>query len=85
MNFIVKWIAEMEAKKMLSKLYTALDGYKTYLAAILAAVFGVLATTDWVAFSNDPKTGLSIVGMAVLMAVMRAITQATTVKKAKKK
>lgn len=51
-----------------------LTGYRTYLVAVLTAVFGVLATTDWVSFFNDPKAGWSIVGMSVLMAVMRSIT-----------
>lgn len=49
-------------------------GYRTYIVAIVTAVFGVLASTDWVTFFNDPKAGWSIVAMSVLMAVMRSIT-----------
>lgn len=49
-------------------------GYRTYIVAALTAAFGVLATTDWVKFFDDPKTGLSIVAMSILMAVMRSIT-----------
>ena len=59
-----------------------LNGYKTYLVSIVAAIFGALATTDWVTFFNDPKAGWSIVVMSLVMAVMRAITGATTVKAA---
>lgn len=59
-----------------------LNGYKTYLAASLLAVFGVLANTDWGSFLNDPKNGSVAIGAAVLMAVMRALTQVTTVKQA---
>lgn len=59
-----------------------LNGYKTYLIAALTAILGVLAATDWVSFFNDPKAGAAIVGMSILMAVMRAITGATTVKAA---
>jgi hypothetical protein len=59
-----------------------LNGYKTYLVAILTAVLGVLAATDWVSFFNDPKAGWAVLAMSVLMAVMRAITGATTVKEA---
>jgi len=59
-----------------------LNGYKTYLVAVLTAVFGVLATHDWISFFNDPKAGWAILGMSLLMAVMRAITSATTVKEA---
>lgn len=59
-----------------------LNGYKTYLVAVLTALFGVLAATDWVTFFNDPKTGWAVLAMSILMAVMRAITSATTVKDA---
>lgn len=59
-----------------------LNGYKTYLAAGLLAVFGVLANTDWVSFLNDPKAGGVAVGAAILMALMRVLTQVTTVKQA---
>lgn len=51
-----------------------LVGYRTYLASALLATFGVLAMTDWVAFLNDPKTGMVAVGSAVLMAILRSIT-----------
>lgn len=59
-----------------------MNGYKTYLVAILMAVFGALAQTDWNTFLNDPKAGWAVIASAVIMAVMRAITQATTVKQA---
>ena len=60
-----------------------IDGYKTYLAAVLLAVFGVLAQADWNQLLNHPNSASWVaIGSAVLMAVMRAITQATTVKKA---
>lgn len=49
-------------------------GYRTYIVAAMTAVFGVLATTDWVKFFDDPKAGASIVAMSVLMAIMRSIT-----------
>lgn len=51
-----------------------LVGYRTYIAAVLLAVFGVLAQTDWVSVLNDPKAGWVAVGSAVLMAVLRTIT-----------
>ena len=60
-----------------------LNGYKTYLAAALLAVFGVLAQADWNELLNHPNAASWVaIGSAVLMAVMRAITQATTVKQA---
>jgi hypothetical protein len=51
-----------------------MNGYRTYLAAILMAVFGALASTDWIAFLDDPKAGAVAVGSAILMAAMRALT-----------
>jgi hypothetical protein len=51
-----------------------MTGYRTYLAAALVAVFGVLASTDWIAFLDDPKAGAVAVGAAMLMAAMRSVT-----------
>lgn len=49
-------------------------GYRTYIVAVLAAIFGALAIVDWNAVLTDPSAGWATVVMAVLMAVMRAIT-----------
>lgn len=51
-----------------------LVGYRTYLIAAITAALGALAAADWVSFFNDPKAGLAVIGMSVLMAVMRSIT-----------
>ena len=51
-----------------------LTGFKTYIAAALVAVFGVLQAVDWVTFIGNPKAGLQTVGLAVLMAIMRSVT-----------
>lgn len=59
-----------------------MTGYKTYIASALLALFGVLVQVDWVKFLDDPKSGYVAVGAAILMAVMRAWTEQTTVKKA---
>ena len=57
-----------------------LNGYKTYIVAALIAAFGVLANTDWSSLLDHPDSAKWVaIGSAVLMAVMRAITQATTV------
>jgi hypothetical protein len=53
---------------------THMKGYRTYLAAALVALFGALASTDWIAFLDDPKAGAVAIGSAVLMAVMRTFT-----------
>lgn len=51
-----------------------MQGYRTYLASGLLAMFGVLASTDWVSFLSDPKAGAVALGSAVLMAVLRSVT-----------
>lgn len=51
-----------------------MTGYRTYLAAALVAIFGALASTDWIAFLDDPKAGAVAIGSAMLMAVMRTLT-----------
>lgn len=51
-----------------------MQGYRTYLAALLPVMFGVLQMTDWNAFLNDPKAGLVGIGSGLLMAIMRTIT-----------
>lgn len=51
-----------------------MQGFRTYIAAALVAVFGVLQATDWVAVISNPKASLTTVGIAVLMAIMRSIT-----------
>lgn len=51
-----------------------MTGYRTYIAAALVAIFGALASTDWVAFLDDPKAGAVAVGSAILMAAMRRFT-----------
>jgi hypothetical protein len=51
-----------------------LTGYKTYIAAALVAMFGVLQATDWVSFIGNPKAGLQTVGVAILMAILRTVT-----------
>lgn len=54
-------------------------GRKTYVVALLTLIVGVLAETDWVKVVDDPKGGLGLIVGSVLMAVMRWITQQTTV------
>jgi hypothetical protein len=51
-----------------------LVGYKTYIAAFLVAVTGVLAQTNWIDFLNNPKAGLVAIGSAILFAALRAVS-----------
>lgn len=52
-----------------------LNGYRTYIAAALVAVFGALAATDWISFLDDPKAGAVAIASAILMALMRSFTK----------
>jgi hypothetical protein len=51
-----------------------MKGYRTYFAAALVALFGVLASTDWISVLSDPKAGAVALGSAALMAVLRSVT-----------
>lgn len=51
-----------------------MKGYRTYVAAALVALFGALASTDWIGFLDDPKAGAVAIGAAALMAVLRSVT-----------
>lgn len=51
-----------------------MKGYRTYVAAALVALFGVLAQTNWVEFLANPQAGAVALGSAALMAIMRSIT-----------
>lgn len=51
-----------------------LTGYKTYIAAALVAVFGLLASTDWVSFLSNPSAGATALITSLIFAVLRAIT-----------
>ena len=55
-----------------------LNGWKTYIAALVPIVFGVIQMTDWNAFLANPKAGMVALGSGILMAVMRWITTQTT-------
>ncbi|WP_461411681.1 hypothetical protein [Gemmatimonas sp.] len=58
------------------------QGRKTYIAALITLVLGVLAEADWVKVVEDPRGGLGMIGVSLLMVVMRFVTQKTTVKAA---
>jgi len=51
-----------------------MKGYRTYIAAALVSLGGIIAQTDWIAFMAKPKAGLVALGSGMLMAVMRSVT-----------
>jgi hypothetical protein len=46
MNFLVKWIVEKEGVKMLTSLWSKIDGYKSYGLAVVA-IFVALVGHFW--------------------------------------
>lgn len=57
-------------------------GWKTYAVAVIQVVVGVLSTTNWVSFLDNPQAGLVAIGSGLMFAAMRYVTQQTTVKEA---
>lgn len=51
-----------------------MQGYRTYIAAALVGLGGILAQTDWISFMANPKAGAVAIGSAIIMMVMRSIT-----------
>lgn len=52
-----------------------MKGYRTYIAAAIVAVVGVLQGLDWVSIVQNPKAfGWSTVGLAAIMAIFRSVT-----------
>ncbi len=53
----------------------AIDGWKTMLTSATVAALGVLQVTDLTALFSNPRTaGIAVIVIAVLMAVLRAVT-----------
>lgn len=51
-----------------------MKGFRTYIIAVIVAIFGVLEMTDWSSFLDNPKAGAVALGSAILMAILRSIT-----------
>jgi len=64
----------MNILALLTALASGQTGYRTYAAALLQIIAGVIAQTDWVSFIANPKAGLVAIGSGVVMAAMRSIT-----------
>ena len=54
--------------------WQAAKGWKTLAASLAIAVVGVLQATDWTTIVPPDKVGPVMVGIGVLMAVLRAVT-----------
>lgn len=52
-----------------------MTGFRTYIAAAIIGVVGVLQGVDWVTLISNPKAfGWAALGTGILMAVLRSVT-----------
>jgi hypothetical protein len=58
----------------IEKAWMRAKGWKTLAASLAIAVIGVLQTTDWATIVPPDKVGPVMLGIAVLMAVLRVLT-----------
>ena len=61
--------------------WQAAKGWKTLAASLGVAIAGVLQATDWTTVVPPDKVGPVMVGIGVLMAVLRAVTDGPMGKK----
>jgi hypothetical protein len=61
--------------------WQAAKGWKTLAASLAVAIAGVLQATDWTTVVPPDKVGPVMVGIGVLMAVLRAVTDGPMGKK----
>jgi hypothetical protein len=57
-----------------NNMLTNLVGWRTYIVAALMGIFGALAALDWNAVLDNPQAGIVAVFSAILMAIMRSVT-----------
>ncbi len=58
----------------INEAWQAAKGWKTLAASLAVAVMGVLQATDWTTIVPPSKVGPTMVGIGVLMAVLRVVT-----------
>lgn len=51
-----------------------LNGYKTFVIAVLTAVFGALEAMDYTQFLTADNAGYAATGIGVIMFILRALT-----------
>jgi hypothetical protein len=65
----------------LKALWEKLKGWRTLLLSILLAVVGVLQTADWATIVAPRYVGPAMLAVAVVVAVLRAVTDTAVGKK----
>ncbi|MEJ0097803.1 MAG: hypothetical protein WDM84_07590 [Bauldia sp.] len=54
--------------------WTSVKGWKTVAVSAVLAVVGVLQTADWATIVSPQRVGPTILGVAVLVALLRTLT-----------
>ena len=63
-----------QLKSWWAAVWTTLKGWKTLIVSTVLAVIGVLQTADWATIVSPQHVGPTILGIAILVAVLRAAT-----------
>jgi len=63
-----------QLKTWLNKAWAAVKGWKTMAVSAVLAVIGVLQTADWATIVSPQRVGPTILGVAILVAVLRSVT-----------
>lgn len=58
----------------LRNLWSAAKGWRTILVSVALAVAGVLQTADWATIVAPKQVGPVMLGIAIVVAVLRALT-----------
>jgi hypothetical protein len=58
----------------LKRLIAALKGWRTVILSIVIAVVGVLQTADWATIVGPRQVGPTMLAIAIVVAVLRAVT-----------
>jgi hypothetical protein len=60
--------------QFLKALWNRIKGWKTVVVSAVLAVVGVLQTADWATIVSPSRVGPTILGIAILVAVLRSMT-----------
>ena len=60
--------------QFLKALWNRIKGWKTVVVSAVLAVVGVLQTADWATIVSPQRVGPTILGVAILVAVLRSVT-----------
>jgi phage-related minor tail protein len=63
-----------QLKSWWNTVWTTVKGWKTMVVSAVLAIVGVLQTADWATIVSPQRVGPTILGIAILVAVLRSVT-----------